>query len=176
MPEKRTRAKKALIDDKTKLAEYRRIRIRDSSLGRRIAHFLDWAASNMPHQYFQYNVICQQVNELNRVPPANDKQVDLIRNSMTSAKRILLKRYKRGFDYQRNVGVRATVDSDDVVNRPLVTAVVRQHRAQQRTEELIGLVDQRQLSAKERAYFLSVVKTNRAIENADVQKLLPPKK
>lgn len=180
MSESRARSRKSKTpeepSDKEKLNEYRQVRIKDSLLGRRIAHFLDWAAQNMPRRYFHYNVICQQVNELSKTPPKDDKQVELVRRSMTSAKRILLKRYKRGADAQRELGVRATSDDADIVNRPLVTSVSKEHRAHQRTEELIALVDKTKLPPKERAYFLSVVKTARAIDQADVQKLLPPKK
>jgi hypothetical protein len=157
----------------TKLAQYQRST--DKSLGRRIAHFLDWAATNMQKVYFQYNIVCQVVNGLNAVPQLNNKQVELVRHSMTSAKRILQVVYGRGYDFQRGMGVRATADDADVVNRPLVAAVTRQYRAQQHTQNIIDLVDEKKLPAKERSYFAGVTKMNQLVQNADISKLLPPK-
>jgi hypothetical protein len=180
MFENKTRSRKRKapqeLDDTSKLSKYKDVRIKDSLIGRRVAHFLDWAAVNMPKRYFQYNLICKQINELNKTPPQGDKQVDLVRRSMTSAKRILLKRYGRGIDFMRGVGVRATTDSVDILNRPLVSCVAKEHRAHQRTEDLIAMVDETKLPPKDYAYFMKIKRVAHEIGQADIQKLLPPKK
>lgn len=85
------------------------------SMTKRIAHFLDWAAANMPKEFLQYNVILKAVMGYKHLPRLETKEVEFVRSAITRVRKVLLEQYKRGTVSMVGVGVRATVDDADMV-------------------------------------------------------------
>jgi hypothetical protein len=156
-----------------RIAEYKHIP--SLNVPQRIAHFLDWSASHIKKTYFQYNIICKAINGYNHTPRLDTKDVEMVRYSMTRVKHILREKYKRGFDYSRGLGVRATVDDNDTTNYSLANAARRFVSSKQNVDRIASIIDQSKLSAKESTYFSNVTGASKLITTTQIQKLLPPK-
>lgn len=85
------------------------------SMTKRIAHFLDWAAVNMPKEFLQYNVVLKAVMGYKHLPRLETKEVEFVRSAISRVRKVLLDVYKRGTVTMPGVGVRATVDDADMV-------------------------------------------------------------
>lgn len=90
--------------------------VKDDSMSQtqRAAHFLDWAAKNMPGEYQAYNVILKAVLGQKMLPRQDGDQVKLFKASIPNGvKRALLDKYDREIVTLPGIGVRATVDDAD---------------------------------------------------------------
>lgn len=88
---------------------------KEMSQTKRIAHFLDWAAVNMPKEFLQYNVVLKAINGYKHLPRLETKEVEFVRTAISRVRKVLLADYKRGTVTMPGVGVRATVDDADMV-------------------------------------------------------------
>lgn len=82
---------------------------------KRLAHYLDWAAKNLPRQWLQYNILWQSINGFKTLPRLDSKEVEIVKGSMPGVRKVLLNVYQRGMVTARGVGVRATTDDADLL-------------------------------------------------------------
>lgn len=149
--------------------------VKKMTLPHRIAHFLNWAAANMRMVFFQPNIICRAINGYDRTPRPDTKEVDTIRSAMQRAKKILLDDYKRGYHFERGMGVRATVDDNDKVSASVATAAKRVVSAKENMDKITVTVDEAKLGKSEAAYFRGVTEASKRITATHIRALLPPK-
>lgn len=166
-------ASKKSDDVLAKISEYKVIP--ELTLAQKVAHFLDWAATHVKKTYFSYSLICKAVRGLAHVPRMNTNEVEAVRKTMQRAKQILRDKYKRGFDFSRGLGVRATVDDNDTVNYTVATAAKRMVSSKMNLDKVSSIVDPSKLSSKEASYFENVTQASKRITNGHIQALLPPK-
>lgn len=145
----------------------------------RVAHFLDWAATNMPSQYHQYNVIVRVINGYRHTPKIGSKEVEQIRNCMSRVQKILRSEYNRGYHSMPSVGVRATTDSADVIRNDLTRKANRLINAKRAVDETAAIVDVSSLPNTEdgkrlSSYFREVTNASKLLSNDRISKLLPP--
>ncbi len=91
----------------------------------RVAHALDWAATHYPHHYVSYNVLLQVIDESPRLPRIDNPEVEILRRRMHEVKRVLFEKYQRRLANMPGIGVRATVDSADVLKTVMVRDAIR---------------------------------------------------
>ncbi len=147
----------------------------------RIAHFLDWAAINMPKQFHPYNIIVKMIQGYGHTPRNNNAEVVEIRNAMTRAKEVLRDKYHRGCYTDRNLGTRATVDAADHIENGLKRQVTRWIAGKRSIEKTTSVIDtstlpQNDEGRKMLAYTREVNGAIKLISDERVNKLLPPKK
>jgi aminoglycoside/choline kinase family phosphotransferase len=155
------------------IAQYKPIAAK--SLAQKIAHFLDWAASNCKGTYFTHNIILKAVNNYSHTPRPNTDEVKLIRSSMQRAKAILRQDFKRGFASVRDLGVRACTDDNDTVKHDLTAANKRIASAHNHAADVVSVINPNKLTGHEASYFRMTVKTLKQISNNEIAALLPPK-
>lgn len=100
-------------------------------LSRRVAHFLDWAASNDPYSFYRPQVIAREVYQYARTLSPESQETKAVKSSLEHAKRILRDDYGRGFTASRGVGVRACVNSEDTVRHDLHAKAKRKRSIEQ---------------------------------------------
>lgn len=84
------------------------------SLTQRAAHFLDWAAKNMPGDPIPYNVIVKKIMNLPQLPRLDNDTVDRFRRSAGAGlKKAMIDKYGREIVNLPGIGIRATVDDAD---------------------------------------------------------------
>lgn len=97
---------------KSKIEQY--VRIDTLTLNQRAAHFLDWAARNMPGEAIPYNVVVRTIMGYTRLPSLKSEEVARFKSNLTSqVRKILLTKYGRELITVIGVGTRATVDDAD---------------------------------------------------------------
>lgn len=114
------------------------------SLPERAAHALHWAAQHYPKQVVAYNHLLKAIMGFAQMPRLNNESVFQLRRKMNSIKKILHNIYGSGFYAVRNLGVRATVDSEDQLKTDLVGATRRFSSAAggfQRAASLVNIKD-----------------------------------
>lgn len=90
----------------------------------KVAHFLDWAASNTPAEIYDYpDILKSALNQPRRLSESS-REVELIRSAMGRVRKLLKAQYSRGLVIVRGVGVRAT-NSDMDVAQNCVTVKAR---------------------------------------------------
>lgn len=127
------------VTDAISAGEY----VPDTALNKpaRCAHFLDWAAATYPRQYVPYNYVVKAIEGYGKLPRLETQEVDAMRQRLARVRDLLHRDYKRDLDTQPGVGVRATVDSADVL---VTTAEKRGKRliaAKNAFEQTVRLVD-----------------------------------
>lgn len=116
----------------------------DSSLtvAGRVAHFLNWAADKYPKQFVQYNVLLKAIMGFSHTPRLNTQEVERLKDQMGHVAKLLYKRYGRETIAQPAVGIRASVDSADLlvnVAPRKARRLVKARDALVQTKELINL-------------------------------------
>lgn len=81
----------------------------------RIAAFLDFWAAEHPYDFVQYNEVLKAIEGYGYLPRLENKDCDGVRNRCHGAGRILRVKFKRELVRHQGLGVRATVDSMDVI-------------------------------------------------------------
>ena len=149
-------------------------------LNRRIAHFMDWAARNMPKRLIPYNLITKAINNYRHLPRESSKEVETIKSAMPRVKKVLLEDYERGFHSKPHLGARATVDSEDILLTDLATKARRRESLTASMERVADIVDPSSLPATEqgkqlKSFHREVKKTNKLLDESRIKRLLPPK-
>jgi hypothetical protein len=111
------------------------------SMTKRIAHFLDWAADNMPKEFLQYNVVLKAVMGYKHLPRLETKEVEFVRSAITRVRKVLLETYRRGTVTMPGVGVRATVDDSDMVVHDVTKKGKRVQSAVKSFTEAVNIVN-----------------------------------
>src|SRR5512137_1830019 len=78
------------------------------SVSGKIAEFLNWVCVRWPRQYVTYEEIAQAVFDMGKLPVTSSKQVESVRNAMSSARKRMHDIYKRDIISAKGVGARAT--------------------------------------------------------------------
>jgi hypothetical protein len=106
------------------------------SLPKRLAHLLDWAAQHYPGIFIQWNRALQAIQGFATLPSIKSDQVKSLRNRSTEMKKYLWATYTRGVAYHPLLGIRATVDHDDLLTHEGRKAVRRFDSAGQKVIEV----------------------------------------
>ena len=154
----------------------------EQPVGRRIAHLLDWAAVKLPGKWIPVHYVVRFMMGYDHTPRMANEEVQRVRKMCsTNVRRILEREYSRELLHQTGVGVRATVDSADVLKHKLPQRAARFNNARAALENTAARVDVKDLpNTKEmapwKAWFeksvMPVVKTLKA--QGVETKLLPP--
>ena len=104
---------KRSFDIMVKLNSYVRPAESDS-VADRVAHFLDWAAKEMPHLPVPWNLVYRAIMGLTRTPTLASKDVMDLRRKSNAVRNKLFNKYKRELVSVPAQGVCATVGSDHV--------------------------------------------------------------
>ena len=126
---------------KSKLLNIKGYKPEGESLPQRMAHYLDWAASEFPKQYTPYNLLVKAVFGYKHLPKVGSQQVDVVRRGMGRARLLLQTKYNRTTDSQPGLGVRATVDSADSLTVAMPKKVTRLRGARAAMMSTWNLVD-----------------------------------
>lgn len=107
----------------------------------RIAHYLNWAADNIPYVFTQFNELLKRVEGRGRMPRLDSEDVNLLRRNVGSCKNILLQLYEREFISQPGVGVRASVDDTDRLKTVLPKRMNRFNAARKAAIQTASSID-----------------------------------
>lgn len=110
----------------------------------RAAQFLDWAAQNMPMRFVPYTWITKHAIIRPRVPGPDDPMVASIRKKIGAIKRSLWDRYgRRSVPAPRGqeLGIRATVDDDDIAGTDFLANKRRVHNGIRRLQDTRSKID-----------------------------------
>lgn len=124
---------------------------------KQIAHFLAWAAKHLPKEYLSNQEIARAIHGYKPGSRVSTDLETVIVNSRTRAAIILREHYKLGYHSLRNVGVRATTDNDDIVDKTLKPAVNRAITSQQTVTKISAIVDKEKCNQSNKK-FLNTVK------------------
>ena len=144
----------------------------------KVAHFLDWMVHKSPYTPIAYNLILRAVDQLGRTPSAQGAEVALLSSSMPNVRKKLMTDYGRGLATYKGVGVRATVDDDDLANTQLRANVSRFVGAKTSMENTRKLINASAMQDKGlQSWVTNGVSRMLNEVNADnrLAKLLPPK-
>ena len=149
-------------------------------LNRQIAHFLDWAAQHMPKRLIPYNLIVKAVRQLRTTPRDNNKDIATFKSAMSRAKKVLLEEYNRGYHSKPGLGVRATVDDEDILMTDLATKARRRESLTASMAKVADAVDPSKLPATEqgkqlKSFHREVKKEVKMLDESRIKRLLPPK-
>ena len=128
----------------------------EDNMAWRAARFLDWAARKYPKQSTPYNYMWKAINGFKKTPRLDSEDVERFRSSMSRVRRVLQDNYGRDLWVDPGIGVRATTDSNDIVDGPLEKASRRVIQAQSSASRTASLVDPRKLNAANKAWFNDV--------------------
>jgi len=110
----------------------------------RAAQFLDWAAQHMPMRFVPYTWIAKHAIIRPRVPGPDSPEVVMIRKKIGAIKRSLWDRYGRrsvAAPRGQELGIRATVDDDDVAGTDFLQNKRRIHNGIRRLEDTRSKID-----------------------------------
>ena len=141
---------------------------------KQIANFLAWAVKHLPKEYLDNKEIARAIHGYKPGSKVGEDLEQVIINSRTKATVILREQYKLGYHSLRNVGIRATIDSNDTVEKTLKPAVSRAITSQQNVTKIAAIVDKEKCTVDNKK-FLTTMKTSGLLSpsaNADVIALL----
>lgn len=146
----------------------------EESIPQRMARYLDWAATKYPHCLTPMNVLYKAIMGMARMPALKSAEVERLRSRMQAVKNHLHKIYGRTLISEPGMGVRASVDSNDIVEGPLERAVRRVAAAQHQAAVVSGLVETSKLSSINKSRHADVADALKKLQSPTVLgKLLP---
>lgn len=148
------------------------------SLVGKLAHFLDWCAAKLPYVPIAHGLAARAVFGLTRTPKITSVEVEMIVGAAGRVRIKLMADYHRGLVTAKALGIRATVDDDDLAATQLrsnVQRVVSATESTAKTRELIKTSNMR--NDKNRRWVEQGVTPMLKDMNLDARlaKLLPPK-
>lgn len=149
------------------------------SRGQRLAHFLDWLAQRAPYTFVPANIALQAIQGYARTPAATNDEVKLLAKSVTNARRIMLKEYKRGLFVLPKVGMRGTVDDQDCADTQQRKNVERLMGAHMTVKATSRIIDANKIKDDKLRSWIKggVAQAMRALDaDGRLDKLLPPPK
>jgi hypothetical protein len=85
-------------------------------LSARCAHFLDWCARNQPGLCIAPNIMCKHImGYKEHTPMLKSKEVVSLRGKYSTIRKILRVKYERALIVETSAGVRASIDSEDIL-------------------------------------------------------------
>jgi hypothetical protein len=82
---------------------------------RRLAHFADWAAKELPGIFIPYNIAYRAIFACARTPAPDSVETKKIRGIMARANKVLKVSYRRSLITERGVGFRAAEDDQTML-------------------------------------------------------------
>jgi hypothetical protein len=120
----------------------------DKGIVARAANLLDFAARKKPELAVPWVVVTKCVLG-GRMPNADSKIViDMMRRS-SSIRQVLMRDYGRGLENVPAVGVRATIDSDDLANTQLRRQAKQHEASRQRILQTRSLINPKEMKNRE---------------------------
>jgi len=151
------------------------------SLTARAAHLLDWAAKHVPTKYVPFNLLYKHSMGQAQTPQNGNKDVLALRRRSQTIRQALEREYNRELLVQSGMGMRATVDSEDVVKNKLPQRTSRFLAAKAALTKTVERVDIKELprrTAEDKAWSdwaADVAQTMNQLGNGKLDtKLLPP--
>jgi len=111
------------------------------TLVERIAHYLNWAAEAYPKQFTPHHFVVKAIHGYERAPAPGSDQVKSLKGALQRVKKVLRESYGRELDSQIGYGIRATVDSTDVLTVALPKKMRRLSSAKTGVQETAALID-----------------------------------
>jgi hypothetical protein len=149
------------------------------SRSQRLAHFLNWLAERAPYTVAAPNLALQAIMGYARTPNQNKDEVKLLTNSISAAREILMREYKRGLFVMRGVGMRATVDDQDCADTQQRRNVQRLMGAHRKVKETSRIIDPAKIEDDKLRSWIKGGVAN-ALKSLDAEgrldRLLPPPK
>lgn len=144
----------------------------------RLAHLLDWCAKKYPRQALPLNIALKGIEGYSRTPRMDSQEVQQLKSKVQRSKRILLEKYSRTLVSEKGIGIWATVDHDDHVEKGVIKAAERLTSAKKSLQAIVDIVDPTKIKRRDLKSFLGNVNgVLRAAKEADFNaKLLPPGK
>lgn len=149
----------------------------DQSIARRLAAFLHWAANTVPARAIPLQHAAKIVLIMPRVTGPDSREVQSIKSAIPRARKILLEEYKRGLVSVSGMGIRATIDDDDLVQEQVEKdsrRVVSAHEALSRSSAAVKMNKIQDVELKKR--FMRITKASRTLANPISELRLPSKK
>lgn len=145
----------------------------------RIAAFLDWWAQRHPYDFSAYNELLKAIEGYKHLPRITSDEVDSIRSRVRSAERILLSKFGRVAIRNRGLGIRASVDDEDMLRNKQVDRVVKIRQSIEKAIDLDKRIDLAKVpnGALKNWYIRGGVRgiLSQVGSQEQLQKLLPPK-
>jgi hypothetical protein len=149
---------------------------------RRIAHFLDYWAKVAPYDFAGYNEVLYAIEQRRSMPRLDTKDVWALRQRVYAGKKILRSEYNRDTVSSKGLGVRASVDDEDVLRNVAPRQTVAVERSIRRLAEVDAMIDPKKVkdTAENKAlkqwYSRNVRGILKQIASPEfTDKLLPPK-
>jgi hypothetical protein len=86
----------------------------NETMPQRLVSFLLWAAKHMPERFTALNVIARILLQLKDTPKIDSHYVMIVKRVQPNAKRILKRSHHATIETKRGVGIRATIDDEDL--------------------------------------------------------------
>jgi hypothetical protein len=86
------------------------------SRAERMAHFLNWAAKELPGVPIPVNLVLKAIMGYTKTPRLGGEEVELLRGQTSAARKLLKEKYGRGLHAERGLGIRATVGDEDMAD------------------------------------------------------------
>ena len=141
------------------------------------AHCLNWCAEKLPYAIIPHNFLVRAIDQLTRTPNAATKDVIQMARNAGAVRKKCMELYKRGVCTLKGVGMRATVNSDDIAGTQYVRQMGRVVSAQQaagKTAELIKPGEMKNAALRNYVTTSRKLLTEMNTEER-LAKLLPPK-
>ena len=113
----------------------------EMSKPQRAAHFLDWWSREHPYDFVGYHELLKAIEGYRHTPKINSEEVQSLRHRSASAERVLLKKYNKVAVRTRGLGIRATVDDEDMLRNKQVGRVMKIRLSIQNAKELDKRID-----------------------------------
>ncbi len=157
----------------------------DTSLAvnKRVVQLLEWAAKHAPERYLPLHLCVKAVMGYTHTPRLNNEEVDRLRKSLTSVRRMLEAEHNRELLHQTGIGIRATISSYDVLKNKMPQRARRLANAHAAALKTAERIDPKTLPATAEAagwkkWLTKTVQPSLAAINAEAttQLSLPPGK
>lgn len=147
------------------------------------AFFLDWASDARPGEYITYEEIYQSISNLPRRPTKKNKEVLVLRQKSRQIKDALRTKFRKGWDTDRTLGVRALATVDDITRTELVKKAKRMDAAKRSIEATVEIIDEKRDQFPDtkhgrelKAFYGKVKSSAKQLPGLEeFTKLLPPK-
>lgn len=118
---------------------------KEAPLSARCADFLDWLCQKRPEIFVAPNVAVKAIMGYRHMPRLKSDEVDKLRAHYGQIRKILRAKYNRDLIVEAGAGIRASVDSADVLVSSLPKFVKKLDSARSAVVQVDGLIDMKQV-------------------------------
>ncbi len=149
----------------------------------RAAQLLEWAVKHAPGRYIPLHLMVKAIQGYKHTPRLNNEEVERLRKALGSVRRRVEQQFNREMLYQPGIGVRATVDSFDILKSRVPQRAKRLANAHANLAKTVARIEVKELPASAegqgwRKWLTKTVQPALASinEGATAQLMLPPGK